>query len=153
MQSVIPTDSPAYAPFQSFMERLTDLASGQSTEVLLTCLMSLYRHVLLARPTFHASAAAHLTRLVAELQPSVDAGAVAAAGAPDEAAVVRLLQEVLQRWHVEHPIALGALMTLFRSLALQHQCCRDSAIEVTNRVLLELIGSDKADSAGSPTRH
>lgn len=56
-------------------------------------------------------------------------------------ALTQLLLGCLVQHGAHHAVALGALMTLFRHLALQYPCCADDSRQFLQQTLAELDGN------------
>jgi len=150
MHAVISADDPRAAPFNALVKRLMAATEGQPADVLLSSLLSVYRHALLDLPTFHPSAIRHLDTLLAELKglerkqaPAAEpapAGASAAwAGrmevrvdelSPEVGAVVAQLAPSINSGNWPHNHVLPALFFLFIQISLAHRCCLQTGVDV-----------------------
>lgn len=66
-------------------------------------------------------------------------------------ALTQLLLGCLVQHGAHHAVALGALMTLFRHLALQYPCCADESRQFLEQTLAELDGNAGPLHVPAPT--
>lgn len=71
---------------------------------------------------------------------------------PTEAEVTALAQAIgASLQGQEHNVALSALLLLFRSIALQHPCCRQHAASTAMTVALQIaMNAHEAAPSGAP---
>lgn len=67
--------------------------------------------------------------------------------------VTNKLLAVLNGDGVPHDIALGSLISLYRSVALAYPCCLAESIEIVGSVLRELIQQREAGPAHRANHH
>lgn len=115
--------------------------AGQPAHVVLNVLFSFYMQIVQAMPDQHAAAReALLLGLQALEKRQPKAGTVPAEQAPQ---AQRDLAQALVKWLVQreapHAEALGALLSVFRHLALNHRCCLATAAMNCGQLAGELL--------------